>query len=350
MPRSGYRRAFTTPEPAFHFPRNACSTSRNPCSTSRNRCSTSSEIDVPLRPKSVFHFLRNTQSAARETRPARRTRPGPARSHHARTCRSHRPHRPRPQRSRRRGSGGCGTAARPGSGTTAGGGRPTRRSRSECRGPAARPGASAPASPAAGSVKVNVVPRPAPALSARMRPPCASTSPLADGQPEPVARRRPRPALGVLAEQMRLQVGRHPPALVGDRDGDMRAIMRRRDPDRGRLRRVARGVGEELVEHLNDAPAVGHHRGQPRGQVDEDGVPAGRRYPGRCFAPAPLGRPLPRARGRPRACRVDAPRVEQVADEPAHVVCLILDEVGRTHAARPDPARPSPPLRCRPSP
>ena len=63
MPRSGYRRAFTTPEPAFHFPRNGCSTSRNPCSTSRNPCSTSSEIDVPLRPKSVFHFLRNTHVA-----------------------------------------------------------------------------------------------------------------------------------------------------------------------------------------------------------------------------------------------------------------------------------------------
>ena len=44
MPRSGYRRAFTTPEPAFHFPRNGCS-------TSRNRCSISSEIAVPLRPK-----------------------------------------------------------------------------------------------------------------------------------------------------------------------------------------------------------------------------------------------------------------------------------------------------------
>ena len=66
MPRSGYRRAFTTPEPAFHFPRNGCSTSRNPCSTSRNRCSTSSEIDVPLRPKSVFHFLRNTQKTEGE--------------------------------------------------------------------------------------------------------------------------------------------------------------------------------------------------------------------------------------------------------------------------------------------
>ena len=55
-------------EPAFHFPRNGCSTSRNPCSTSRNRCSTSSEIDVPLPPKSVFHFLRNTPAGCSATR------------------------------------------------------------------------------------------------------------------------------------------------------------------------------------------------------------------------------------------------------------------------------------------
>ena len=41
-------------------------------------------------------------------------------------------------------------------------------------------------SPAARSVKeVTVVPRPAPALSARMRPPCASTSPLQMASPRP---------------------------------------------------------------------------------------------------------------------------------------------------------------------
>ena len=52
--------------------------------------------------------------------------------------------------------------------------------------------------PAAGSVRVRVVPRPAPALSARMRPPCASTSPLQIANPRPwpaVAPARPPPCL-----------------------------------------------------------------------------------------------------------------------------------------------------------
>ena len=46
----------------FHF-------LRIPCSTSRIRCSTSSGIAVPLPPDSVFHFLRNTHKALRETNP-----------------------------------------------------------------------------------------------------------------------------------------------------------------------------------------------------------------------------------------------------------------------------------------
>ena len=52
MPRSGYRRAFTTPEPdvplrpesMFHFPESMFHFRRKPCSTS-------AEIGVPLPPK-----------------------------------------------------------------------------------------------------------------------------------------------------------------------------------------------------------------------------------------------------------------------------------------------------------
>ena len=146
---------------------------------------------------------------------------------------------------------------------------------------------------------------------------------LADGEPETVA--RPRAPAGVLAEQMRQQLGGHAPALVGDRDGDMRVVIRRRDPDWGRLGRVPRGVGEEVVEHLHDAPAVGRHGGQARRQVDEDGVPAAAAQEG-------ASRPLHQGRhvrwlGRDRErARVDASRVEQVADEPAHVAGLLGDD------------------------
>ena len=45
---------------------------------------------------------------------------------------------------------------------------------------------SSPESSATGTVKVKRAPRPAPSLSARMRPPCASTSPLQITSPRPV--------------------------------------------------------------------------------------------------------------------------------------------------------------------
>ena len=49
----------------------------------------------------------------------------------------------------------------------------------------ARPPEAAPCSSATGTVKVNRLPRPTPSLSARIRPPCASTSPLQMVRPSP---------------------------------------------------------------------------------------------------------------------------------------------------------------------
>ena len=89
-------------------------------------------------------------------------------------------------------------------------------------------------------MKVTRVPRPTPPLSARMRPP--------------------------LPEVLR----RDAPALIGHRDRDMLPVAFRRDPDGGGVRGVARGVGEQVVQHLHDALPVGQHGRQ----VDPDGVPA----------------------------------------------------------------------------
>ena len=50
---------------------------------------------------------------------------------------------------------------------------------------AAMPVVARAASSAIGIVNVNRVPRPGPPLSARMRPPCASTSPLQMARPRP---------------------------------------------------------------------------------------------------------------------------------------------------------------------
>ena len=119
----------------------------------------------------------------------------------------------------------------------------------------------------------------------------------------------------------------------------MGVLAHRRNPNVGRLRRVARGVGEEVVQHLHDAPPVGHHPGKVRRKVDQHAV-----------APAAAEERAPRAlhqlghlrrlgRDRERA-RLDAPGVEQVADEPAHVVGLLDDEaVELAHLRRVEPRR-----------
>ena len=148
---------------------------------------------------------------------------------------------------------------------------------------------------------------------------------LRDGEPEAVPRRRALPCAGVLAEQVRQRLGRHPASLVGDRDGDVRVLAHGRHPDRGRLGSMPRGVGQEVVEHLHDAPAVGHHGGQPRRQVDEDGVPAAAAEE-RAARPLDQGGRLRGLGGDRERARVDAPRIEQVADEAAHVGALLGDD------------------------
>ena len=170
--------------------------------------------------------------------------------------------------------------------------------------------------------------RGAPAGAGALGPDAAAVrldEPLRDGEPEAVAGRGALPAAGVLAEQVRQQLGRHPAPLVGDRDGKVRVLAHGRHADRGRLGRMPRGVREEVVEHLHDAPAVGHHRGQVRREVDEDGVPAA---PAQERAPRPLDQRghLRGFRGDRERARVDAPGIEQVADEAAHVGGLLGDD------------------------
>ena len=190
-------------------------------------------------------------------------------------------------------------------------------------GAAARLGATAPGSPAAGSE------RGAAAGAGALRadaPAVRLDEPLRDGEPEAVARRHARPAAAVLAEQVRQQLGRHPAPLVGDRDGDVHVLAHGPHPDRGRLGlRVPRGVGEQVVEHLHDAPAIGHHGRQLRREVDEDGVPAAAAEE-RAARPLDQGGHLRGLRRDRERARVDAPRVEQVADETGHVAGLLGDD------------------------
>ena len=130
---------------------------------------------------------------------------------------------------------------------------------------------------------------------------------------------------GMLAEQVRQPLRRHAPARVGDRDGDVDAVAHRGDPDGRRLRGVPRGVGEQVVQHLDDAPPVGHRTRQVRRQVDQHAVPAAAAQEG---VPGPLHQARDRRRfgGYRERPRVDAPDIEQVADQPAHVIGLLVDD------------------------
>ena len=144
---------------------------------------------------------------------------------------------------------------------------------------------------------------------------------LADGE----AKSGAAGGAGALQEEVRESVGRDPPALVRDREHDKAALVRRCDPDRGRGRRVAGRVREEVVQNLHDALAVGHRPRQVRREVEEDGVPAASAHEGGAgpvHQRSDVGR---LGRDRERA-RLDAPRVQEVRDEAAHVVGLPVDD------------------------
>ena len=105
-------------------------------------------------------------------------------------------------------------------------------------------------------------------------PPLGLDQALADGEAQPAAEAAlPVPGGGVFTEQLAELVRRDAPALVGDRDRHIQPLALRRDPDGRGVRRVARGVGEQVVEHLHQALPVGHDPGQVGREVDADGVP-----------------------------------------------------------------------------
>ena len=60
---------------------------------------------------------------------------------------------------------------------------------------------------------------------------------------------------------------RQTPALVGDRDRDVDSIANGAHPDGRPFGRVPGGVGEQVGQHLHDAPPVRQDRGQVRHEV-----------------------------------------------------------------------------------
>ena len=150
--------------------------------------------------------------------------------------------------------------------------------------------------------------------------------PLANGEPQSTSHAALCVAgVAVLSEQVRHAFRRQPPALVRDRDRDVRAVGLGGDPDRSALRGVLGGVGKQVVQHLHDASPIRHHPGQIRRQFDEHRVPAaaqeerGPRLLDQLAHLRGLGRHRERA-------AVDPPHVEQVPDQPAHAIGLLVDD------------------------
>ena len=147
---------------------------------------------------------------------------------------------------------------------------------------------------------------------------------LADGEAEAGADAG-RAVSGVFAEQLREALRRHAAALVAHRDRHMHPVAGPFDADRRGLRRMPDGVGEQVVQHLHDAVAVGHRPGQVRRQVDDEPVP-GAAGQERGARPVHQRRDLRGLRRDRQRARVDAPGVQQVGDEAAHAVGLLVDD------------------------
>ena len=102
---------------------------------------------------------------------------------------------------------------------------------------------------------------------------------------------------------------------------------------------MARGVGEQVVEHLHQALPVGHDSGQVGRQVDADGVPPAAADERAARLVHQHGDIRRLGRDRQRA-GVDAPGVEQVADQAVHAVGLLVDDAEELrHLGRADEAR-----------
>ena len=128
---------------------------------------------------------------------------------------------------------------------------------------------------------------------------------LADGEPEAAH----DPVLpigdansGILPEQVGQSLRRDAAAFVAHRDRDVHSLAHRGDArigaDWGEWRAA---LEKRLFRTCNDTAPVGHHAGEIRRKVDEDGVRAAAAQEG-CSSPGPPGPPPPWARAPPRAC------------------------------------------------
>ena len=131
--------------------------------------------------------------------------------------------------------------------------------------------------PATGSVTVNVLPLPCPALSAVTVPPCISTSPLTSASPMP----RPPVERSMLRStwenmsKMLAETRRDADPVVADGHDDFRRPAARRRARCAAALGVLGAVGEQVAEHLGQPGQVGVEEDRLRRQRDGQLVPGG---------------------------------------------------------------------------
>ena len=196
-------------------------------------------------------------------------------------------------------------------------------------GPGAGPGAPAPTSPATGSVKVKRAPRPTPPLSARMRPPWASTSPLQIARPRPAPPvPAPRPP-SAAPEYLRNSCARRSGAMPLPSSATETATC---TPSRSAATRIGEDSGAcraAFASRLFSTCSTRWRSAMTRGRSGGRSIvtvwraPAGEEGGAR---PVDQRRHL-RGLGRDRErAGVDAPGVEQVGDQADHAVGLVVDD------------------------
>ena len=95
--------------------------------------------------------------------------------------------------------------------------------------------------------------------------------------------------------------------------------------DGRRLMAVAGRVGEQVADELHDAPPVGHHQRQVRGQVDADDVLCARALEGGAGLVDQPGQVLWLG-GHREGAGLDPHDVDEVCEQLAHVVGLLVDD------------------------
>ena len=128
-----------------------------------------------------------------------------------------------------------------------------------------------------------------------------------------------------LLEEVRQSLRGNAASLVRNRDGDVGLIQDRAHVDGSGDRGVPGGIREEVGDDLNDAPGIDHHPREIWWQVDLHALnaPPAQKRPPRLVHEIRNVRRLGVHRER---AGVDAPGVQQIADEPLHAVDLLVDD------------------------